>query len=227
MSTPQVKRREAFPQARPSVWRREFLERGDDSMSSEDWRERIRRLQGNDQLATMTVIVCVLALIVHEGAKLIQGTPVTNASGDQISKILIGILAAMTYSKCRQTHKDVMHDVGATTEIRETMQQEVAPAIRGATEKLDTDAQAVVNSLVVQHNAAWEKMIQDRRVERHDLLGQLQAASALRTESEHENKSLREKLSLLEGMLATKVRSEERAADRAEDRAVRDAEGKH
>lgn len=219
MLTSEENRREAFPQPRPSVWRRDFFVRGDKAMSSEDWRKRVQRLQGNDQLITFAVILCVVALIVHEGAKLIQGqAPLVGNNADPVEKMILAILGGLIYSKCRQTHKDVMHDVGATTEIKETM-QEVAPAIRGATEKLDSDAQNVASSLVIQHNAAWEKMIQDRRVERHDLLGQLQAAQMLRLEQEHEVKALREKLALLEGMLASKTRNEERSADRAEDRA--------
>jgi hypothetical protein len=190
-------------------------------MSSDDWRERVRRFQGNDLLLTLVVIVMVSALGLYEGIVYIQGKPTAGHSVSEgpVGRILLGALVALTYFKGRQTHKDVVQDVGATTELRENVERNVAPAIRDATARLDSDTTMIVKALETQHNAAIQKIIEDRRVERHDLMGQLQAAQLLRQESEHECKRLAEKIGLLEGLMAVKTRGEEHAADRAADRA--------
>lgn len=155
-------------------------------MSVQEWQERIRRFQINDLLITLVVIVVVVALVIYESLVIVQGKPSDGNSITQgpLGRILLGLLVAITYFKNRQTHRDVIQDVGATTELRETMDTQVAPAIRDATDKMKEGTGGAI-----EHEATVKRLLEEVRVQRHDFLGKLAASEGLRELAEIERRT--------------------------------------
>jgi hypothetical protein len=142
-------------------------------MSTDKWRQRLDRHRQSDFVITCGVIIAVVLMVVHEILIARVAEVPANTQG-WVSRVLIGLIAAANYFRTRTTHGDVLHDVSATTEVRDRVT------------KIDEDTDRVVHALS-----------EDRRVERHDWIGQVNQANLKRQEAELKLEAAHEKIALL------------------------------